>query len=64
MRMVTKRKEQYGILSLVFMPEDSSSNDERKVIVYRVKWHLVIFFVFLQELTKTVKKATTNRGLR
>ena len=55
MRMVEKRKEQFGILSLVFM-EDSSSNDGRKVIVHRVKWHLVIFFLFLQEITKTVKK--------
>ena len=34
MRMVKKGKEQYGILSLVFMPEDSSSNDERKIILF------------------------------
>ena len=33
----------------------TSSNDGRKVIVYRVKWHLVIIFVFLG-INKNSKK--------
>ena len=43
-----KEKEQYGILSLLFIPEDSSSNNERKVIVHRVKWHYLLSRLILR----------------